>query len=101
MEQNGTTSGQDRCHRAGPRKPLKEGFDMQVNGFYSRQARREERKFLRPGRLAHGYLRRAAPAGGIEVAAAALKNGLSGIDSARRPIEAIARAVEVETGGRS
>jgi hypothetical protein len=74
---------------------------MQINDFYSRQAPWEERKFLGPARSVHGYLHGAAQAGGIEVAAAALENGLSEIDLAWRPVEVNARAVEVETGGRS
>jgi HSP20 family molecular chaperone IbpA len=57
--------------------------------------------FLHRGIAARQFLRSFVLADGIEVAAAALENGLLKIDLARKPIQPSARSVEIKTGGLS
>lgn len=57
--------------------------------------------FLHRGIAARQFLRSFVLADGIEVAAAALENGLLKIDLARSRVQPSLRVVEIKTGGRS
>ena len=66
-----------------------------------KQSEPDGKTFLHRGIAARQFLRSFVLADGIEVAAAALENGLLKIDLARKPIQPSARTVEIKTGGLS
>ena len=66
-----------------------------------RQAEAEGKTFLHRGIAARQFLRSFVLADGIEVAAAALENGLLKIDLARKHVQPSSRAIEIKTGGLS
>ena len=64
-----------------------------------KQSEPDAKTFLHRGIAARQFLRSFVLADGIEVAAAALENGLLKIDLARKPIQPSVRTVEIKTGG--
>ena len=64
-----------------------------------RQAEVNGKTFLHRGIAARQFLRSFVLADGIEVAAAALENGLLKIDLARKHIQPTVRVVDIKTGG--
>jgi HSP20 family molecular chaperone IbpA len=66
-----------------------------------KQAEPDGKTFLHRGIAARQFLRSFVLADGIEVASAALENGLLKIDLARRQIQPDVRTVEIKTGGLS
>jgi HSP20 family molecular chaperone IbpA len=64
-----------------------------------RQAEVNGKTFLHRGIAARQFLRSFVLADGIEVAAAALENGLLKIDLARKHVQPIVRVVNIKTGG--
>jgi HSP20 family molecular chaperone IbpA len=66
-----------------------------------KQAEPDGKTFLHRGIAARHFLRSFVLADGIEVASAALENGLLKIDLARRQIQPDVRTVEIKTGGLS
>lgn len=66
-----------------------------------KQSEPDGKTFLHRGIAARQFLRSFVLADGIEVAAAALENGLLKIDLARKPIQPSVRTVEIKTGGLS
>ena len=66
-----------------------------------KQSELDAKTFLHRGIAARQFLRSFVLADGIEVAAAALENGLLKIDLARKPIQPSVRTVEIKTGGLS
>lgn len=63
-----------------------------------KQSEQDGKTFLHRGIAARQFLRSFVLADGIEVAAAALENGLLKIDLARKPTEPSVRTVEIKTG---
>jgi HSP20 family molecular chaperone IbpA len=66
-----------------------------------KQAEPDGKTFLHRGIAARQFLRSFVLADGIEVASAALENGLLKIDLVRKPIQPSVRSVEIKTGGLS
>ena len=66
-----------------------------------KQSEPDGKTFLHRGIAERQFLRSFVLADGIEVAAAALENGLFKIDLARKPIQPSVRTVEIKTGGLS
>ena len=66
-----------------------------------KQREPDDKTFLHRGIAARQFLRSFVLADGIEVASAALENGLLKIDLARKPVHPSARTVEIKTGGLS
>jgi HSP20 family molecular chaperone IbpA len=66
-----------------------------------KQSEPDGKTFLHRGIAARQFLRSFVLADGIEVAAAALENGLLKIDLARKPVQPSARSIEIKTGGLS
>jgi HSP20 family molecular chaperone IbpA len=66
-----------------------------------KQSEPDGKTFLHRGIAARQFLRSFVLADGIEVASAALENGLLKIDLARKPTQPNARTVEIKTGGLS
>ena len=64
-----------------------------------RQAEVNGKTFLHRGIAARQFLRSFVLADGIEVAAAALQNGLLKIDLARKHVQPTVRVVDIKTGG--
>jgi HSP20 family molecular chaperone IbpA len=64
-----------------------------------RQAENGDKAFLHRGIAARQFLRSFVLADGIEVAAAALENGLLRIDLTRRAVRPSVRVVDIKTGG--
>lgn len=63
-----------------------------------RQAEGEGKTFLHRGIAARQFVRSFVLADGIEVASAALENGLLKIDLLRKPVEPSVRKVEIKSG---
>ena len=64
-----------------------------------KQAEADGKTFLHRGIASRQFLRSFVLADGIEVAAAALENGLLKIDLARKPVQPTVRVVDIKTGG--
>jgi HSP20 family molecular chaperone IbpA len=66
-----------------------------------KQGEPDGKTFLHRGIAARQFLRSFVLADGIEVASAALENGLLKIDLARKPVHPSVRSIEIKTGGLS